>query len=410
MAKPTIQGRVEPGFENVREEFARNFTERGELGGACAMYHKGQKVVDLWGGYRDGRTRVPWTEDTMVIVFSLTKGIAGMTMAVAQGQGMFDYDAPVIQYWPEFAQAGKEDITVRQLLNHEAGLCVLDEPLNSTILANPDALAEILARQKPVWEPGSRHGYHAFTLGWYESELLRRTDPQRRTVGQFFQDELAWPLGLEFYIGLPPGIHEERIATVTEPGIVQKLLGMPRGMMLDILRPGSLTLRTANPRVRSNLVFNQPPYRNVEMPSVNGIGPARSIAQLYSVFATDGQELDIPEATLAALKAPAIPSGVGGWRDVILHTDVAYSLGFLKPCPGYRFGSSDAAFGAPGSGGSFGFADPDAQVGYAYVTNKQGAAIFDDPREKAVRDAFYSCLLTLRERETNAESDEDSTG
>ncbi len=392
MAISPIQGMVAPGFGAVRDEFERNFTERGESGGACAIYYKGQKVVDLWGGYRDGRTQALWAEDTLVIVFSSTKGIAGMTMAVAQGRGLFAYDAPVAQYWPEFAQAGKKDITVRQLLDHEAGLCVLDEPLNSAILADPDVLAEILAKQKPVWEPGSRHGYHAFTLGWYESELIRRTDPQRRTLGEFFQDELAWPLGLEFYIGLPAGVHEERIATVTEPGIVQKLLGMPHGMMLDVLRPRSLTIRTANPRVRSNLVFNQPPYRNVEMPSVNGIGLARSIAQLYSVFATGGHELDIPEETLTALKAPGVPSSVGGWRDQILHTDIAYSLGFLKPWPGYHFGSSNAAFGAPGSGGSFGFADPDAQVGYSYVTNKQGVAIFDDPREKAVRDAFYGCL------------------
>ena len=392
IAIPSVQGMVAPGFESVRDEFARNFAERGELGAACAMYHKGQKVVDLWGGYRDGRTRTPWAEDTLVIVFSSTKGIAGMTVAVAQGQGLFEYDAPIAQYWPEFAQAGKKDITVRQLLDHEAGLCVIDPPLNSTILADPDALAEILAKQKPAWEPGSRHGYHAFTLGWYESELIRRTDPQRRTLGQFFQDELAWPLGLEFYIGLPAGVHEERIATVTEPGIIQKLAGMPRGMMLDVMRPSSLTMRTANPRVRSNLVFNRPPYRNVEMPSVNGIGLARSIAQLYSVFATGGHELEIPEKTLAAIEAPGLPSSVGGWRDVILHTDVAYSLGFLKPFPGYHFGSSDAAFGAPGSGGSFGFADPAAQVGYGYVTNKQGARIFDDPREKAVRDAFYTCL------------------
>ena len=330
---PQVQGTVEPGFEAVRDEFGRNFVERGELGGACAIYHKGQKVVDLWGGYRDARRQLLWAEDTLVIVFSSTKGIAGMTMAVAQGWGLFDYDAPVAQYWPEFAQAGKEKITIRQLLDHEAGLCVIDEPLDNTILADYDALAAILARQKPVWEPGSRHGYHAFTLGWYESELIRRTDPQRRTLGQFFQDELAWPLGLEFYIGLPAGVHEERIAEVTEPGIIQKLLGMPRGMMLDVLRPGSLTMRTANPHVRSNLVFNRPPYRNVEMPSVNGVGLARSIAQLYSVFATGGQELEIPRVTLDAIEAPAVPSSIGGWRDMVLHTDTPTRSASSNPSP-----------------------------------------------------------------------------
>ncbi len=399
-----IQGMVAPGFETVQEEFARNFAERGELGGACTIYHEGRKVVDLWGGYRDERTRAPWAEDTLVIVFSSTKGIAGLTMATAQARGLFDYDAPVAQYWPEFAQAGKERITIRQLLAHEAALCVIDEPLNSAILADPDTLAAILARQRPVWETGTRHGYHAFTLGWYESELIRRTDPQHRTLGQFFQDELARPLGLEFYIGLPADIPEERIATVTEPNIVRKLWGMPRGMMLDILRPGSLAIRTANPRVRSNLVFNRPPYNAVEMPSVNGIGLARSIAQAYSVFATGGHELNIPAQTLSAIQAPARPSSVVSWRDAILHIDTAYSLGFFKPFPSahpdiststYHFGSSDAAFGAPGSGGSFGFADPAAHVGYAYVTNKQGTLIFDDPREKTLRYTFYHCLQAI---------------
>ncbi len=350
-----IHGMVAPGFEVVQDEFVRNFTERGELGAACAIYYQGQKVVDLWGGYRDEQTQAPWEEDTLVIVFSSTKGVAG-------------------------------------LMAHQAGLCVIDEPLNSDILADPDALAAILARQKPAWQPGTRHGYHAFSLGWYESEIIRRTDAQQRTLGQFFQSELAKPLGLEFYIGVPEGMPEERIATVTEPGPLQKLVGMPRGMMLSALRPGSLTLRVANPRVRSNLVFNRLPYRAVEMPSVNGIGQARSIAKAYSVFATGGKELNITARTLAALQAPAVPPSVGGWRDVILHMDIAYALGFLKPFSGYHFGSSDAAFGAPGSGGSFGFADPDAQVGYAYVMNKQGTGILDDPREKVVRDAFYQCL------------------
>jgi CubicO group peptidase (beta-lactamase class C family) len=392
MTSAPIHGLVAPGFELVRVEFERNFTERGELGAACAIYHQGQKVVDLWGGYRNQQTQEPWEENTLVLVFSSTKGIAALTMAVAHSQGLFDYDAAVVTYWPEFAQAGKQHITIRQLLAHEAGLCVIDEPLNSTILADPDALAVILARQKPVWEPGTRHGYHAFSLGWYESEIIRRTDPQHRTLGHFFQDELAKPLGLEFYIGLPGDIPEERIATMTEPSPLKKMLGMPRGMLFSALRPGSLTLRTANPRVRSNLVFNQLPYRAVEIPSANGIGLARSIAKAYSCFATGGQKLNIQPSTLGALQAKALPLSGGGWHDVIIHMDVAYSLGFMKPFSGYQFGSSEAAFGAAGSGGSFAFADPEAQVGYAYTPNKQGPYVLDDPRELALRNAFYSCL------------------
>jgi CubicO group peptidase (beta-lactamase class C family) len=198
---------------------------------------------------------------------------------------------------------------------------------------------------------------------------------------------------LEFYIGVPQDVDVERIATITEPPILQKLLGMPRGMMLGALTPGSQTLRMAIPGIRSNLVFNTPTYWSVEIPSAGGIGQARSIARAYSVFATGGHELRIKAETLSELRAPAQPPTPGGWRDVNLHIDMAWALGSLKPFPGYHFGSSDAAYGAPGSGGSFGFADPAAQVGYAYVTNKQGAGILDDPREKALRDAFYRSIM-----------------
>jgi CubicO group peptidase (beta-lactamase class C family) len=386
-----VHGFVAPGFELVREEFLRNFEERGELGAACAIYCQGERVVDLWGGYRDGHSLAPWEEDTLVIVFSSTKGLSALALALANSRGYFDYEAPVAHYWPEFAQNGKERITIRQLLAHQAGLAVIEEPLTLQILADKDALAAILARQRPLWVPGTRHGYHAFSLGWYESELIRRTDPQHRTLGQFFQDELATPLGLEIYIDIPSSLPAERIAAVTEPGFLSKLLGMPFGMMLSALSPRSLAIRTANPRIRSNLALNSPAFRAVEMPSAGGIGQASSIARLYSIFATGGRELGLAEKTLAALRAPALPPG-GGWRDLVLHRDMAYALGFMKPFEGYRFGSSSAAFGTAGSGGSFGFADPDAQVGYAYVMNHQGVRVLDEPREKVLRDAFYRCL------------------
>lgn len=393
-----LHGFVAPGFEPVQAEFARNFTERGEIGAACAIYYRGRKVVDLWGGYRDEQTRELWEEDTLVLIFSSTKGLAGLALALAHSRGYFDYDAPIADYWPEFAQHGKERITIRQLCAHEAGLAVIDEPLNVEILANKDALAAILARQRPLWEPGTRHGYHAFSLGWYQSELIRRTDPHHRTLGQFFHDELAVPLSLEIYIGVPPSADAKRIATVTEPGFLPKIMGMPFGMLLSALNPRSDFVRTANPRMRSNLVLNSPAFRAVEIPSAGGIAQASSIARAYSVYATDGKELALGEQTLAALKAPARPSP-NGWKDIFLQRDIAYSLGFLKPFAGWRFGSSLAAFGGTGSGGSFGFADPDAQVGYAYVMNRQGIRVLDEPREKILRDTFYRCLGRVSQTE-----------
>ncbi len=207
-------GDVDEGYGPVADAFRRNFAERNEIGAACAVYRDGRKVVDLWGGYRDGTTRAPWERDTLVPMFSTTKGVASMALAVARSRGLVDYDAPVASYWPKFAAAGKERVTVRQLLSHQAGLCAIDEKLELADLADLDRVADKIARQRPAWEPGTRHGYHGITLGWYEGELIRRVDPQRRTLGHFFADEVAGPLGLEFHIGLPDTVPPERLATI----------------------------------------------------------------------------------------------------------------------------------------------------------------------------------------------------
>lgn len=209
-----IHGEIAPGFEKVRTEFQRNFAARGEFGAACAVYLKGEKVVDLWGGYRDIKRRLPWERDTLVLVFSATKGMAAMTIAVAHSRGLLDFDKPVAHYWPEFAQNGKEQITVRQLLSHQAGLSVIDRRLTPKVLKDLDQVAAILAAPRPAWEPGTRHGYHSATLGWYEGELIRCVDPRRRSLGQFFQEEIAQPLGIEFYIGLPARIPDSRLAII----------------------------------------------------------------------------------------------------------------------------------------------------------------------------------------------------
>ena len=204
----------------MREAFAENFVRRRELGGACCGFNRGEKVVDLWGGIRNKQTGEPWEKDTMVIVYSATKGLAAMTLAIAHSRGWLDYEERVSAYWPEFAQQGKGQITVRQLLAHQAGLFELNEPIDRGLLADLDRLAVVLARQKPAWEPGTRQAYHAITLGFYESELLRRVDPQHRSLGQFFQDEIATPLGLDIYIRLPETISNSRLATIARPSLV----------------------------------------------------------------------------------------------------------------------------------------------------------------------------------------------
>ena len=190
-----IEGSVKKGFESLRQAFIENFTRRGELGGACCIYQGGEKVVDLWGGLRDRESGEPWREDTMVVVHSTTKGLAAMVMALAHSRRWLDYEERVCTYWPEFAQNGKERITIRQLLAHQAGLFAFDEPVNREVIADLDRLAQVMARQRPAWEPGERQAYHAISLGFYEAEIIRRVDPAHRSLGQVFDEEIARPLG-----------------------------------------------------------------------------------------------------------------------------------------------------------------------------------------------------------------------
>src|SRR5512137_1419300 len=220
----SVAGIVQPGFEAVHEAFVENFERRGELGAACAVYHRGERVVDLWGGVRSRATGEPWEADTMVLVHSTTKGMASLATALAHSRGLLDHDERVATYWPEFAQNGKERITVRQLFSHQAGLFELDERPTRSLVADPDRLAVVLARQEPRWPAGTRQAYHAITLGFYQSELLRRVDPKHRTLGRFFQDELATPLELDFYIRLPEEIPDSRLAPLHRPRRMARML------------------------------------------------------------------------------------------------------------------------------------------------------------------------------------------
>ncbi len=385
-------GMVAPGFEEVRTEFERNFRERGEIGAAVAAYWRGEKVVDLWGGRRAPRGDDRWNQDTMAVVFSSTKGMSAMTLALANARGWLDYDAPVARYWPEFAQHGKGAITVRQLLGHEAGLVLLDEEVHVADLHDLDRLARLLARQKPSWPPGTRHGYHAMTIGMYMQELLRRVDPAHRSLGRFFREEIAAPLRLDFHIGLPPEISMDRVARIKPMSRWRALAALrttPPVLIKKILAPRSVLRRSL---ALTNVDWSDRRNLEVEMPAGNGVGTARALARAYSVFAEGGAELGITPETMARLTAPVTVRR----KDEVLGIPSFFSLAFLRPGPDVSFGSSPRAFGAPGAGGSFAFADPDAHLGFAYVMNKLDFYLADDPRERALRDAVYRAIAVRR--------------
>jgi CubicO group peptidase (beta-lactamase class C family) len=240
MPRDQLHGWVAPGFEPVQQTFADNFAQRGELGAACAVYRHGEPVVDLWGGLRD--RGLPWRQDTLVLVFSLTKGMTATALAVAHARGLLDYDTPVTASWPAFAQAGKQAITIRQVLAHQAGLATIDQRLRLVDLADQDRLAALIARQRPQWAPGTRQGYHYLTSGWIAAELIARTDHAGRTLGRFFAEEVAAPLGLDFHIGLPPEVPDERV--------------------------------------------DRPELRRIQIPAAGGIGTARAVARCCEELAT----------------------------------------------------------------------------------------------------------------------------
>ena len=394
VASHPVEGHVSRGFEAVREAFAENFARRGELGGACSVYQHGEKVVDLWGGIRNKQTGEPWERDTMVVVHSATKGLAAMTLAVAHSRGWLDYEERVASYWPEFAQQGKEKITVRQLLAHQAGLFAFDEPVDRSVVADVDRLAVVLARQKPTWGPGTRQAYHALTLGFYEGELLRRVDPRHRSLGQFFQDEIASPLGEDVYIRVPEEIPNARLATLSSPSRIRMLTGFPLRFALEAMNPHSNIYRALviNPGFAVYLDEPRVYARNFEVPSGGGVGTARGIAHAYGAFAS-GRELGLRQETLDLLAAPALPP-TRGFYDECLKGEVQFSLGFMKPSRVWSFGGA-RSFGSPGSGGSLGFADPEVGVGYGYVTSQMGTSLTGDPRDVALRDALYAALRKL---------------
>jgi len=399
-----LMGDVRPGFEAVCDAFAQNVARRHELGGACCVYLDGEKVVDLWGGIRNRESGEPWERDTMVVVHSATQGLAAMTLAIAHSRGWLEYDERVATYWPEFAQHGKEKVTVRQLLGHQAGLFAFDEPVDRNVVADPDRLAAVMARHRPAWEPGTRQAYHGLTLGFYEGELMRRVDPQHRTLGQFFQEEIATPLGEDFYIRLPEAIPNDRLATLSPPSLSRMLIGFrPVRLLVEGLNRRSNISRALSVNPGTSVYLDEPHVyaRNLEVPAGGGVGTARAMAHAYSVFATGGRELGLRRETLDLLAAPAVPPA-RGFYDECLKGEVQFSLGFMKPSDTWRFGSA-RSFGSPGTGGALGFADPDAGIGYGYVTSRMGTVFTGDPRDVALRDALDAALASRPRRRMASE-------
>jgi CubicO group peptidase (beta-lactamase class C family) len=383
----TIDGHFDLRFTAVREKFFANFTGRGDVGAAVCVYVDGVPVVDCWGGHADAARTRPFGADTIVSVASTTKGMVALCAHMLAERGKLDLDAPVARYWPEFARAGKQDIPVRWLLSHQAGLPAIRPTLPAAALFDWTAMTDALAETAPWWTPGARHGYHAITYGHLVGEVIRRVDG--RTVGAFLRDEVTGPLHADFFIGVPEAA-DGRAAEVLpppppgEPTIWDTLLADPESVS------GRAFL---NPPRAPDLV-NTRAWRAAEIPAANGHTSARGVARVYAALARGG-ELDGVRLLEPATIDRAIEEQSRG-RDAVLTLPTRFATGFMLGMPDgiFECGPGRRTFGHPGRGGSIGFADPDARLAFGYVTNQYvtGTAKHPDLRVRSLVDAVYAAL------------------
>jgi len=382
----TIHGTVSKGFERVRDAFEANFQSNAEVGAAFCLHVKSRKVVDLWGGTTDVDGK-RWQESTPVVVFSTTKGAAAVCAMMLVDRKQLDVDAPVARYWPEFAAGGKADMPVRMLLNHQAGLPVVDAQLSREDVLAVKPVVAALAEQTPVWPPGTQHGYHAMTYGWLVGELVRRITG--KSLGTFFKEEVAGPLGLDFWIGLPADV-EPRVARLvpspppTDPTVLAQMQAFfgPNSLAMR-----ALTLNGALTGAPGDTPFNTPEVHRTEMPAANGITNARSLSRMYAacIGTVKGTRL-FGKRTLD--KALRIQSD---GPDAVLGLRTTFGLGFMRTGPEIPLLGPNS-FGHAGAGGSLGFGDFDAGVGFGYVMNKMGGGLLIDARAARLIGAVRDCL------------------
>ena len=389
-----VQGTCDPKFQEVRQEFERNFQERGEVGASVCVTVQGQTVVDLWGGQANAGSNTPWQEDTVSVVFSSTKGATALCAHMLASRGQLDLDTPVATYWPEFAQSGKENIPVKMLLSHQAGLPAVRETLPDGAYADWDLIVNALAKEEPFWEPGTRNGYHALTFGWLVGEVVRRVSG--KSLGTFFKDEVAGPLGLDFWIGLPED-KESQVAPMiaAEPNPESPFFR-------EIATPGSMqsiVLLNMGGYMGAEPQFDTRAAHAAEIGGAGGVTNGRGLAGMYEPLALGGKkdsvELVNPE-TLARMGRVASSTG----KDAVLVMPTRFALGYMKTMDNRKEPAgvqdsvlvSEAAFGHVGAGGSFGFADPPAAMSFGYTMNRMGPGAALNDRGQNLVDAVYRAL------------------
>ena len=391
MTEAGVQGLCEPGFERVREALAETLAAGSEVGAAIAVYVDKRAVVDLWAGHADaGRTR-PWGRDTIVNLYSIGKAVSAVCALRLVEAGLLDLDAPVADYWPEFAQEGKGRIRVRHLLTHQAAVPAIARRLPSGTWNRWDVMTEALAAQAPWWEPGEGHGYHVNTQGFLIGEVVRRV--AGKTLGAYLRDNLGGPAGVDFFIGFGPEL-DARCAEVLPQAASAEGEELRRQLSVDPETLSGLPLMRVNayrnpPELSGIGVINSRQWRAAEVPSTNGHGNARAVARLFSALAGDGL-LDGVRVLAPETIARAAEEQVYG-NDIVLGRPTRFGLGFQLTMAERPLGPNPRAFGHFGAGGSLGFADPDARVAFAYAMN-QGRSGWQHKHVRRLIDLVYAAL------------------
>jgi CubicO group peptidase (beta-lactamase class C family) len=396
-----IHGHCDPRFENVRKVFTEQFESGKEVGASIAFTLHGEPVVDLWGGFV-GKKGTPeaereWQRDTLVNTYSTTKGMTAICAHRLVEAGKIDLDAPVVTYWPEFGAKGKEEIPVRWLLSHQAGLPAIRKEMPPESLFDWDAMCQALAETEPWWTPGTKHGYHPLTFGHLVGEVIRRASG--RTVGQMFREDVAEPLEADFHIGLDAS-EDDRVADIIgtlappksapgEPKVTIK--GPLADFMRDMTDPTTMVGRAFNNPHMKPTTVNSREWRAAEIPAANGHGTASALARVYGVLANGGavdgvRILEADSIVRARTEQASGPDATLGGMPM------RYGLGFMLRSDFMPLSPSPNAFGHPGAGGSIGLADPDAGVGFGYVMNKMSQGLVGGPTAFAVLGAFFEAL------------------
>ncbi len=389
-----VKGRCEPAFEDVLDEFVRNFEERNELGASLCINLAGETVVDIWGGALGSKDEsTNWQEDTLSVVFSCTKGATALCAHILIDQGKLDLNAPVANYWPEFANSGKEDVTVAMMLNHSAGIPALREPVRKGGFTDWGYMTDRLAKEEPFWKPGTRHGYHMTTFGWTVGELVRRVSG--KSLGTFFRDEIALPLGLDFWIGLP----ESEFGRVSRIQRWRPEKGQQPAPFTHALlhAPGSLQFRAL--LNTGGHKTDSPESYGAEYGAGGGIGNGRSLAGIYTPLANGGEHHGVRLLGGDQIEQMSAVS-VAAEEDAVLLMPSKFSLGFMTSMDNRHRPSGNmescilgkGAFGHAGAGGSLGFADPGSRLAFGYTMNRMGAGILLNDRGQALVDSTYRAI------------------